>query len=363
MDFQRLISLMASSSLFCLVLSLPNFAYGQYLTDRVPALFIFGDSVVDAGNNNELLTIIKANFPPYGRDFMNQRATGRFTNGQLVTDIIARRIGFPRYQAAYLSEEAEAENLLIGANFASAASGYYDATADLFLAIPLSKQLENYKEYQGKIVELIGAENASSLFSRGIHIVSTGSSDFLQNYYVNPVVNIPYRIDQFSNMLVQIYADFIEDLYGLGARRIGVTNLPPIGCLPAAMTLFGLGAGKDHECVEKLNRDAKLFNRKLNSTSELLKTRLPGLKLVLFDVYESLYTIIAGSSERGFSETRRGCCGTGLIETSVLCNDLSLGTCANATEYVFWDGFHPSEAANKFIVDDLISAAYSLVYN
>lgn len=104
MDFQRLISLMASLSLFCLVLSLPNFAYGQYLIDRVPALFIFGDSVVDAGNNNELLTIIKANFPPYGRDFLNQRATGRFTNGQLVTDIIGNILSYvqnPMYHSAH----------------------------------------------------------------------------------------------------------------------------------------------------------------------------------------------------------------------------------------------------------------------
>ncbi|KAL0410012.1 UNVERIFIED_CONTAM: GDSL esterase/lipase [Sesamum latifolium] len=29
----------------------------------VPALCIFGDSVVDAGNNNNLQTLIKANFP------------------------------------------------------------------------------------------------------------------------------------------------------------------------------------------------------------------------------------------------------------------------------------------------------------
>lgn len=63
-----------------MVLSL---AHGQPL---VPALFLFGDSVVDAGNNNNVKTIIKANFPPYGRDFSNHKPTGRFCNGKLASD-------------------------------------------------------------------------------------------------------------------------------------------------------------------------------------------------------------------------------------------------------------------------------------
>lgn len=53
----------------------------------VPALIIFGDSVVDVGNNNNLATTaIKANFPPYGRDFVTHKPTGRFCNGKLATD-------------------------------------------------------------------------------------------------------------------------------------------------------------------------------------------------------------------------------------------------------------------------------------
>lgn len=64
----------------------------------------------------------------------------------------------------------------------------------------------------------------------------------------------------------------------------------------------------------------------------------------------------------GFSEARKGCCGTGLLETSILCNKLSIGTCANGSEYVFWDSFHPSEAAYKFLADAMIPAGISLVF-
>ena len=63
----------------------------------------------------------------------------------------------------------------------------------------------------------------------------------------------------------------------------------------------------------------------------------------------------------GFFEARKGCCGTGLIETSILCNRKSIGTCANASEYVFWDSFHPTEAANKVLANNLVAAGVSLI--
>lgn len=53
----------------------------------VPAIITFGDSAVDVGNNDYLPTIFKANYPPYGRDFINQQPTGRFCNGKLATDL------------------------------------------------------------------------------------------------------------------------------------------------------------------------------------------------------------------------------------------------------------------------------------
>lgn len=48
-----------------------------------------------------------------------------------------------------------------------------------------------------------------------------------------------------------------------------------------------------------------------------------------------------------------GCCGTGAIEITVLCNELS-GTCHDNSKYVFWDGMHPTEKAYKVLVDQII---------
>lgn len=57
--------------------------------------FIFGDSLVDAGNNNYLFTLSKANSPPYGIDFKpsHGQPTGRFTNGRTISDIVGKYYG------------------------------------------------------------------------------------------------------------------------------------------------------------------------------------------------------------------------------------------------------------------------------
>uniref|UniRef100_A0A2P2KB36 Zinc finger protein n=1 Tax=Rhizophora mucronata TaxID=61149 RepID=A0A2P2KB36_RHIMU len=60
-------------------------------TAVVPAVISFGDSSADVGNNNNRPTAFKANYPPYGRDFVNHKPTGRFCNGKLATDITGQQ--------------------------------------------------------------------------------------------------------------------------------------------------------------------------------------------------------------------------------------------------------------------------------
>ncbi|KAM0006769.1 putative triacylglycerol lipase [Helianthus debilis subsp. tardiflorus] len=71
----------------CLIMLLhfPNFVVSG--KPQVPCYFIFGDSLFDTGNNNQLDTKWKANYPPYGIDFPKGH-TGRFTNGRTAADII-----------------------------------------------------------------------------------------------------------------------------------------------------------------------------------------------------------------------------------------------------------------------------------
>jgi hypothetical protein len=56
---------------------------------KVPAIYVFGDSTADVGNNNYILgSKAKANFLPYGIDFPHSIPTGRFSNGYNAIDFI-----------------------------------------------------------------------------------------------------------------------------------------------------------------------------------------------------------------------------------------------------------------------------------
>lgn len=70
--------------LLAITLNLKNLAKGEA---RAPCYFIFGDSLAGSGNNNNLVTLAKANNPPYGIDFPTG-CTGRFCNGRTAFDII-----------------------------------------------------------------------------------------------------------------------------------------------------------------------------------------------------------------------------------------------------------------------------------
>lgn len=78
-----------------LLLSLNSIEFGKSQDDidlTKGASFIFGDSLVDAGNNNYLQTLSKADTPPNGIDFKASggNPTGRFTNGRTIGDIVGK---------------------------------------------------------------------------------------------------------------------------------------------------------------------------------------------------------------------------------------------------------------------------------
>lgn len=77
--------------LYVFVISVVIFSSVSSEAQMVPAVYVFGDSLVDVGNNNYLtLSIAKANHRHYGVDFPNQKPTGRFSNGKNAADFIGK---------------------------------------------------------------------------------------------------------------------------------------------------------------------------------------------------------------------------------------------------------------------------------
>nr|DAD46757.1 TPA_asm: hypothetical protein HUJ06_016694 [Nelumbo nucifera] len=341
---------LVSSATVIIVLSMVTYSLSLHIVqlqpknETVPALLVFGDSIMDTGNNNYIVSLAKCNFSPYGRDFVGGIPTGRFSNGKVPSDFLAEGFGVKELLPPYLDPDLQTQDLITGVNFASGGAGYDPLTSQIETAISLSKQLKLFKEYIGKLKEAVGEERTATILSESIYIMCVGSNDVTINYFFAPFRRPNYDVSAFTDLLLQFASTFLQELYGLGARRIGVFNIPPIGCVPSQRTLAG---GKHKDCVDNLNQAAEMFNAKLSSELISLTNKLSHSTLVYIDVYSSLLDIIQRPQDYGFEEISKGCCGTGKIEATILCNDLSPFTCKNASKYLFWDSFHPTEAGYK----------------
>ncbi|CAN6563386.1 unnamed protein product [Malus baccata var. baccata] len=314
--------------------------------EKIPALIVFGDSIVDPGNNNNIGTIVKCNFPPYGRDFIGKWPTGRFSNGRVPSDLIAESVGVKNILPAYLDPNLKIEDLLTGVSFASGGSGYDPLTPQISV-LSLSDQLDLFKNYIRKITAAAGEERAATIVSKSIYIVCIGSDDIANTYLSTPVRRPYYDIPAYTDLMINSASSFLQELYGLGARRIGVINLPAIGCVPSQRTV---GGGINRDCSETANQAARLFNSKLSANIDAFNKRLPEARVVYLDIYYTLLSLIQNPTQYGFEVANKGCCGTGNIEVSVLCTRYSPGTCNDSSKYIFWDSYHPTEKAYETLV-------------
>ncbi|KAJ4725169.1 GDSL esterase/lipase [Melia azedarach] len=318
---------------------------------KVPAIIVFGDSSVDSGNNNEISTVLKSNFEPYGRDFNGGQPTGRFSNGRIPTDFISEAFGIKPTIPPYLDPTYNITHFATGVCFASAGTGYDNATSDVLSVIPLWKEMQYYKEYQKTLRAYLGNEKANEVLGEALYLISIGTNDFLENYYLIPGRSSEYTIEEYQNFLAGIAKEFITELYQLGARKISIAGLPPMGCLPLerATNIF---SGSD--CVEKYNDVSKDFNEKLQEMVMELNKELAGMRLVFSNPYDILLDMIQDPNKFGFEDAVTACCGTGFFEMSYLCDNVNPFTCSDANSYVFWDSFHPTEKTNQIVADHVV---------
>lgn len=101
---------------------------------KVSSIIVFGDSSVDSGNNNYIPTILRSNFRPYGRDFNGGQATGRFSNGRIPPDFISEAFGLNKTIPAYLDPAYTIKDFATGVCFASAGTGYDNATSKVLVS-------------------------------------------------------------------------------------------------------------------------------------------------------------------------------------------------------------------------------------
>ncbi|GFP97841.1 GDSL esterase/lipase at1g06990 [Phtheirospermum japonicum] len=319
-------------------------------TPKFPTILVFGDSTVDTGNNNYIPTPFKGDHPPYGLNFPGRAATGRFSNGKLVPDILASLIGPKETIPPFLAPNLSDEDIITGVSFASAGSGYDELTTSFSHVISMSKQPGYLRYYVKRLEGIVGIEEASRILGRALVIVSAGTNDFIFNFYDIPTRRIQFGVNEYQDFLQIKLQNFVKELYYLGCRKMVVTGLPPIGCLPIQLTSKSPIL---RTCIHKENADARSYNAKLERLLPRIEAELTGSKILYVDAYNPLMDMIVNPQNYEFMETRRGCCGTGLVEAGPLCTRLT-PICADPSRYVFWDSIHPGESTYRIVSKALV---------
>ncbi|XP_024520962.1 GDSL esterase/lipase At1g71250 [Selaginella moellendorffii] len=314
---------------------------------QVPAFFVIGDSLVDPGNNNYIVTIAKSNFPPYGMQFDTRMPTGRFTNGRTSADWLAALLGLP-LPPAFLDPSLTAVNYLQGVNFASAGCGIIDATGNIFVGrIPLSEQVTQLAKVKKQIAGVIGPGAAENLIASSIVATIVGSNDYINNYLFKATKEAKLPPKQFQDLLISTYAEQVKRLYDIGVRKLIAFNIPPIGCIPRSLAFYG---SKNGECIQFVNDFAINFNKEFKPLIQKLRKTLSGLEIVHTDSYKEVTTIYDNPSNFGFTFNSIACCGKGRYNGLIQCLP-HFPSCRDYDQRIFFDSFHTTARANNIVAN------------
>ncbi|XP_072953627.1 GDSL esterase/lipase At5g37690-like [Typha angustifolia] len=330
---------------FALTVSIPSLAMA-----KGPVVYIFGDSMSDVGNNNYLpFSLAKSDYPWYGIDYLNGLPTGRFTNGRTIGDIMSYKLGIPP-PPPYMSLSMDDNAILQGINYASGGAGILNETGLYFVQkLSFDDQITCFEETKEAITSKIGEKASEKLCNEALYFIGLGSNDYINNF-LQPFMadGRVYTHDEFVGLLLITLDRQLKRLYSLGARKIMFSGLAPLGCIPSQRVRSGTG-----QCLYDVNQYALEFNSQIKKLLTSLNFQLPGANMILADCYSIVMDLIKNPQNYGFKISDTSCCN---VDTTVggLCLP-NAELCPNRREFVFWDAYHTSDAANQVIADRLFA--------
>ncbi|XP_074292784.1 GDSL esterase/lipase At1g29670-like [Silene latifolia] len=305
--------------------------YGVAQSAQVPCLFIFGDSLSDSGNNNHLASIAKANYLPYGIDFP-LGPTGRFTNGRTTIDIIGDHLGLDSYIQPF-SNKSHVEYAK-GVNYASGSAGIDPQTGtQVGQRIPMDKQLEHHKQIVNKIITDAGTDKAAMHLNKCLYSVYVGSNDWMLNFFGGGTMKYKLSPNSFGDDLIIRLMQQINKLYNMGARKVIIFGLGPLGCLPPV--------GPMGMCSPYANAIIEKWNNKLKVMVETLNSQYGDARFIWIN---SIQIITKDLKGLGLPVRNSPCCNV----MSLACVPLSK-PCKTRNDHAYWDLAHPTEAANRVL--------------
>lgn len=331
-----------------------NFCSGE---GTVPAVYVFGDSLADVGNNHYLATLLRADLPHNGIDYPGGRATGRFSNGKNAVDFLAERIGVPS-PPPYLSISSSSNKtnkFLDGVNFASGGAGILNST-NKGQCLSFDKQIDYYSTVHGALVQQLGSAEAQNHLSKSVFSIIIGSNDIINYAKKNNSNKLNLTPQHFVDSLISLLRVQLKMIYNLGARKFVFIGAGPLGCCPSLRLL-----NHTRDCFVEANYLAALYNRGAASLLQELQSQLGDMSYSFFDTASAFLEYIQNPSAHGFSEVKAACCGSGVLNAQLACLPVSF-YCSNRSDHLFWDYYHPTQTTADVIIRIALDGSQPYVY-
>ncbi|XP_076886398.1 GDSL esterase/lipase At5g03610-like [Bidens hawaiensis] len=316
---------------------------------RPTKLFVFGDSYSDTGNNPKSLA--SSWKTPYGLTFPGKPA-GRFSDGRVLTDFVARFMGI-KSPLPYQWRKYGEQRLQYGVNFAYGGTGVFDTgnfqpnmSAQIgFLEGLVKETVYTKSDLEASVALVTVSGNDYAAYT------ASGGSDQGLPAFIRSVVN-------------QMSID-LKRIRDTGIRRVVVTSLQPIGCLPR-LTVFT----SYQQCNQSQNSAANFHNQLLQQVVTALNNSTKDSGVFVLDLFTTFNTVLknkgAFTGSLKFDTPLKPCC----IPTKSDANCGSLDengnklytVCKEPDSTFFWDKVHPSQAGWRAVYLTLRSSL-NRIYN
>jgi phospholipase/lecithinase/hemolysin len=299
--------------LIVLTVAAPNWASAM----TFKRIVVFGTSLSDPGNAFALTG--EAIKQPYSEldDFLIPSApyvTGghHFSNGATWVEQFARRLDVGDSVEPAFGESQTATNYAIGGARARADG----------LNINLPDQ-----------VAVFLSDVAASAPATALYVIDMGSNDVRDALLAGSLAEAQAIL---ADALASIGGQ-MANLYGAGARKFLVLNVPNLGVLPSIQILDSIFPG----AAAFAGILAETFNANLDSVIASLAA-LPGVEIARLNVHQKVNDLIANPAKFGLKEVSVPC----------ITPDVRPFTCKKPDRFLFWDGIHPTKAVHAILAKE-----------
>jgi len=281
--------------------------------DQPQRFVVFGDSLSDPGNAFDL-TGCKLTPPDFGLqpqdllipDCPYAKGGNHFSNGQTWIEDLGRTLGLGgSVRPAITGSNGHASNYAVGGARARAVGSFHLAVqVDAFLAC-----------------------HDDPMIGDALYVVEMGGND------VRDALALGGDATVVAAAIGSI-AQHIQILYGAGARKFLVWNVPNIALTPAVRA--AAAASPAPALVLGGAQQLSLgFRAGLDGALAALSA-LPGIQIVRFDAFSEINAIVANPAAFGLID----------VTTSCLQPNVPPFQCHRPDQHLFWDGIHPTRAAH-----------------